>query len=191
MHIGLYFGSFNPVHIGHLAIAGYFAQFTELEQVWMVISPQNPLKEKKSLLKDHHRLAMVRAAIEDYPYLRASDVEFHLPRPSFTSHTLAYLEEKYPQHTFSLLLGSDTLETFHKWKNPEVILNRHRLYVYPRPGYDGGELRNHEKITWVEGVPTMEISATFIRQSIALKKDIRFLMPDKAWKYMTEMHFYE
>jgi nicotinate-nucleotide adenylyltransferase len=191
MRIGLYFGSFNPVHIGHLAIAGYLAQFTDLDQVWMVVSPQNPLKEKKSLLKEHHRLAMVQAAIEDYPDLRASDVEFHLPKPSYTSHTLAYLEEKYPQHTFSLLLGSDTLETFHKWKNPEVILNRHQLYVYPRPGYDGGELRNHEKITWVEGVPSMEISATFIRQSVALKKDIRFLMPDKAWKYMNEMHFYE
>jgi nicotinate-nucleotide adenylyltransferase len=188
---GLYFGTFNPVHIGHLAIAGYMAQFTDLDQVWMVVSPHNPLKEKKSLLKDYHRLAMLKAAIEEYSYLKASDVEFHLPIPSYTVNTLAHLEEKYPAHHFSLIVGSDNLETLTKWKNHEVILDRYDLYVYPRPGHEGGLLRNHPRVHWMAEAPLLEISATFIRESVHRKKDIRFLMPEKAWEYMCEMHFYE
>jgi len=131
MNIGLFFGSFNPVHIGHIAIAGYLAQFTELDQVWMVVSPHNPLKEKSSLLADYHRMAMLKLAIEHTPYLKASDVEFHLPQPSYTVNTLAHLEEKYPAHRFMLILGSDNLQSFMKWKNHEVILKRYKMIVYP------------------------------------------------------------
>lgn len=190
-HIGLYFGTFNPVHIGHLAIAGYMAQFTELDQVWMVVSPQNPLKNKSGLLKDHHRLAMLQESLSDYPYLKASNIEFGLPRPSYTIQTLVFLEEKYPEHRFSLILGSDNLESFRKWKNFEVILERHRLFVYPRPGHEGGDLRSHPNVRWIADAPLFEVSSTFIRQAVKSGKDIRFLMPEKAWQYMREMHFYE
>lgn len=191
MHTGLYFGTFNPVHNGHLAVAGYMAQFTELEQVWLVVSPHNPLKEKSSLLKDHHRLAMLREALEPYPYLKASDIEFHLPRPSYTVNTLAYLTEKYPGRRFSLILGSDNLHTFHKWKNHEILLENYLLFIYPRPGFDGGELRHHSHIRWIGEAPQMEISSTFIRSAVKQRKDVRFLMPEPAWTYMREMHFYE
>lgn len=191
MHVGLFFGSFNPLHIGHLAIAGYMAEFTNLDHVWLVVSPHNPLKKKESLLKDHHRLAMLRAALEDIPYLKPSDVEFGMPQPSYTINTLIYLEEKYPQHTFSLILGSDNLNSFMKWKNAELILKHHQLFVYPRKGFDGGELRNHESVNWISEAPEMEISSTFIRNSVKEKKDIRYLMPVAAWEYMKEMHFYE
>lgn len=191
MKIGLYFGTFNPVHIGHIAIAGFMAQFAGLDQVWLVVSPQNPLKDKKSLLKDYHRLAMLRAALDDYSYIKASDVELHLPVPSYTTTTLAHLEEKHPEHTFSLIMGSDNLESLHKWKNYEVILEHYDLYVYPRPGHEGGLLRHHPRVHWMALAPQFNISATFIRESVKTKKDIRYLMPEKAWQYMQEMHFYE
>jgi nicotinate-nucleotide adenylyltransferase len=160
MKTGLYFGTFNPVHIGHLAIAGYMAQFAGLDEVWLVVSPHNPLKEKKSLLKDYHRLAMLRAALENYPYLRASDVEFNLPVPSYTVNTLAYLEEKYPGKEFALILGSDNLESLHNWKNYEVLLQRYSLFVYPRPGHEGGALRQHPRVKWMSNAPLLELSAT-------------------------------
>jgi nicotinate-nucleotide adenylyltransferase len=191
MRIGLYFGSFNPIHVGHLAIAGYFAQFTDLEQVWFVVSPHNPFKEKKSLLKGHHRLAMVRAAIEDCSYLQASDIEFNLPQPSYTCITLAHLEEKFPRNQFSLIMGSDSLETFPNWRNAEAMLERYRLMVFPRLGHDGGTLRNHRAVFWAAEAPQIELASTMIRQAIANGKDVRCFMPERAWHYLDEMHFYK
>jgi len=191
MHIGLFFGSFNPLHIGHLAIAGYMAQFTELEQVWLVVSPHNPLKEKKSLLKGHHRLAMIQEAIDKMPYLKGSDVEFKLTQPSYTVHTLIELEERYPQHRFSVIMGMDNLESLHKWKNYEVILERHKIFVYPRPGHHAGQFEGHSSVHIVEDVPLMEVSSTFIRKAAANDIDVRFLMPDAAYDYMQEMRFYK
>jgi nicotinate-nucleotide adenylyltransferase len=191
MRIGLYFGSFNPIHVGHLAIAGYFAQFTDLEQVWFVVSPHNPFKEKKSLLKGHHRLAMVRAAIEDCSYLQASDIEFNLPQPSYTCITLAHLEEKFPRNQFSLIMGSDSLETFPNWRNAEAMLERYRLMVFPRLGHDGGTLRNHRAVFWAAEAPQIELASTMIREAIANGKDVRCFMPERAWHYLDEMNFYK
>jgi nicotinate-nucleotide adenylyltransferase len=132
MKIGLYFGTFNPIHVGHMIIANYMADFTEMDEVWLVVTPQNPLKTKNTLLKDSHRLALVREAVYDNNKLKASDIEFGMPEPNYTSHTLVRLMEKYPEHEFSLIMGEDNLRTFHKWFNHEVILNNHRVYVYPR-----------------------------------------------------------
>lgn len=190
MKIGLFFGSFNPVHSGHLVIASYMAEFTDLEQVWLVVSPHNPLKAKQTLLQDYHRLALVKTAIGINRKLKASDVEFKLSQPTYTIHTLAHLSEQFPQHQFALILGSDTLETFHKWKNYEQILEHYELYVYPRPHSTGGELIKHPHIKKVEA-PLMEISASFIREAIRNKKDVRYMMPESVWNYIEEMHFYE
>ena len=188
--IGLFFGTFNPVHVGHMVIANYMAQFTDLHQVWLVVSPQNPVKKKDSMLSEHHRLAMVREAIGDDPSMKASNIEFELPKPSYTINTLAYLEEKYKTHRFVLIMGSDNLQYFAKWKNYEQILDKYQLYIYPRPGSDGGEFKDHPKVKFTQ-TPLMEISATFIRNSVKEKKDIRHLMPEAAYRYMKEMHFYE
>lgn len=189
MRIGLFFGSFNPVHNGHLTIAQYMAEFSVLDQVWMVVSPQNPLKPAGSLLQDYQRLHLVELGIGDYRKLKVSKIEFELPRPSYTIHTLAYLREKYPQHDFALIMGADNLESFHKWKNYELILEDHDIFVYPRPGYDGGDLKNHPRIHWTDA-PIMEISSTFIRHAIKQRKDVRFMMPEKVWDYIEEMSFY-
>lgn len=191
MRVGLYFGSFNPIHVGHLAIAGYFAQFTDLDQVWFVVSPHNPFKDKKSLLKGHHRLAMVRAAIEECSYLQASDIEFNLPQPSYTCITLAHLEEKFPRCQFSLIMGSDSLESFPKWRNAEAMLERYRLMVFPRLGHEGGALRAHPSVYWAEGAPKIELSSTMIRNAISEGKDVRCFMPERAWRYLDEMNFYK
>lgn len=190
MKIGLYFGSFNPVHTGHLVIASYMAEFTDLDQVWLVVSPHNPLKQKDTLLADHHRLQMVRLAIGDYRKLKASDIEFSLPKPSYTIHTLTYLKEKHTDHEFVLIMGADNLETFTKWKNWEQILESVELYVYPRKESDGGSLLHHPKVK-VFHAPHMELSATFIRDSIRQKKDVRYMLPQSVWEYIREMHFYE
>ena len=190
MKTGLFFGSFNPVHVGHMVIAQYFAEFTDLSQVWMVVSPQNPLKPSNSLLQDYHRFEMVRLAVDDYLKLKASKVEFNLPKPSYTVDTLAYLREQYPDRRFVPIMGSDNLENLHKWKNWEVILHEHEVYVYPRPGHDGGSLVNHPNVRLVSGVPNMEISASFIRASIAQKKDIRYMLTAEVYKYLDEMNFY-
>ncbi|MCB0820229.1 MAG: nicotinate-nucleotide adenylyltransferase [Bacteroidetes bacterium] len=190
MKIGLFFGSFNPIHNGHMAIAGYMAQFTDLDQVWFVVSPHNPFKEKKSLLKGHHRLAMVKAAIEDIPYLKASDIEFGLPQPSYTSVTLAYLADKYPTHEFALIMGSDNLGTFNKWMNYESIIESHRIYIYPRPGHEAVNLINHPSVISTEA-PLVELSSTMIRNSLSIDKDARCFMPDAAWLYLDEMNFYK
>lgn len=190
MKIGLFFGSFNPVHNGHMVIAAYLAEFTDLDEVWLVVSPQNPLKQSAALLADYHRFELVRIAIGDYRKLKASKVEFSLPKPSYTVHTLAYLEEQYPQNQFVLIMGSDNLTSFHKWKNWEYILQNHQLYIYPRPGHDGGELKDHPMIKFVEA-PLMQLSSSFIRKCIQQKKDIRFMLPESVYKYMDEMNFYK
>ena len=156
--IGLFFGSFNPVHIGHLILANYFTENTDLEEVWLVVSPQNPFKQKQSLLANHHRLQLVNRAVEEYPKLKVSDIEFGLPTPSYTSTTLAHLEEKYPEKDFALLIGEDNLCTFHKWKNYQLILERHQLYVYPRVNVNEipAEFKEHPKIKLVNA-PRIEL----------------------------------
>lgn len=190
MKIGLFFGSFNPVHVGHMVIASYMAEFTDLDQVWLVVSPHNPFKKKSSLLKDHHRLQLVQLAIGEASNIKASDIEFKLPQPSYTINTLTYLQEKYPKRHFALIMGSDNLSGFTKWKNYERILTSHEIYVYPRPEDDGGEMRNHPRVKWTEA-PLMELSSTFLRQAIKDKKDVRHMIPLPAYQYIKEMHFYE
>lgn len=190
MKIGLLFGSFNPVHNGHLIIAEYLAENTALNQVWMVVSPQNPLKKKETLLANHHRLAMVKLAVEDSAKLKVSDIEFKLPVPSYTINTIVHLQEKYPKHSFTLIMGADNLEGFTKWKNYEQLLELCELYVYPRPGYDGGALREHPKVFWVNA-PLMELSATYIRQAVKEGKSVRYMLPEAVYKYLSEMNFYK
>lgn len=189
MHIGLFFGSFNPVHIGHMALANYMLSFTDMDQVWLVVSPHNPLKQKKELLHQNDRLHLVELAIDGHPKIRSSNIEFGLPQPSYTVNTLAYLKEKFPQHTFSIIMGQDNLQTLHKWKNAETLLNNHRIYVYPRPGSGKGQYDQHPHVHLTEA-PLIEISATFIRTAIKEKKDVSFFMPPKVWQYIDEMNFY-
>lgn len=188
--IGLYFGTFNPIHNGHLILASYMANFTDLDAVWFVVSPQNPLKKKKDMLADYHRLALVRLAVEDYPQFHVSDIEFKMPKPSYTIDTLTWLSEKYPDDMFVLISGTDVFSQFHKWKNSDVILDQYSMYVYPRPGYDLGEYKNHQKIH-LYSAPQMEISSSFIRKGIKAKKEMHFWMPEKVYQYILEMHFYE
>jgi len=191
MKVGLFFGSFNPVHIGHMAIANYMLEYTDLKNIWFVVSPHNPLKEKKYLLPEVHRLRLVREAIGDFNKFKASNIEFKLSQPSYTINTLTYLKEKYPQNEFVLILGSDNLRTFNKWKNYEEILRLYKIYVYPRPTEDRGQLfENHSEIK-VTDAPLMDISSSFIREAIKQKKDIRYFLPASVWNYIREMHFYE
>lgn len=190
MKVGLFFGSFNPVHNGHMVIAGYMTEFSDLYQVWFVVSPHNPLKLKSTLLQDYHRMTLVKIAIGDNRKLKASDIEFKLPKPSYTINTLAHLFEKFPEHKFVLILGSDNLESFKKWKNYEQILEQVELYVYPRRTSDGGELINHPKVKIIDA-PIMELSSSFIREAIKNKKDVRYMMPEKVWEYIDEMNFYK
>lgn len=199
--IGLYFGTFNPIHIGHLIIANHLAEFSDLDEIWFVVTPHNPHKIKKSLLEDYHRLAMVEIALKNYPRLKGSNIEFHLPQPNYTINTLAYLEEKYPNREFCLIMGEDNLKSLHKWKNYEVILDRFPIYVYPRisegevdPQFysidTDGSRNYHPRITWVSA-PVMELSSTFIRKAIKNKKDIRPMLPEGVWNYLDEMNFYK
>jgi nicotinate-nucleotide adenylyltransferase len=190
LKIGLYFGSYNPIHIGHLAIANYIVEFTGIDQLWFVVSPQNPLKKKENLLADYHRLELVNQAIEGDDRFRASNIEFNLPKPSYTIDTLTYLNERHPDYSFVILMGSDNLENFHKWKNYEVILENYGIIVYPRPGFDRSIIPDHKNITVSEGAPLMEISSSFIRDAIKAGKDIRHFMPLKSWEYLDEMNFY-
>lgn len=190
-NIGLYFGTFNPIHIGHLAIANHMAEFSELDEIWLVVTPHNPFKKKSTLLDNHHRLEMVRLATEHYPKLKPSTIEFDLPQPNYTVNTLAILEEKYPDYMFNLIMGEDNLKSLHKWKNYDVILERYGIFVYPRisEGVIEHQFKDHPKITKVKA-PIMEISSTFIRSSIAEKKNIRPLLPEHVWSYADEMNFY-
>jgi nicotinate-nucleotide adenylyltransferase len=193
MKIGLYFGSFNPIHIGHLIIANHLIEHTDLDQIWFVVSPHNPLKDKKTLLADHHRLALVKEAIDDNPSFRASDVEFHLEQPSYTVKTLLVLAEKYPQHEFSLIMGEDNLKTLHKWYNYEYLLDNYRLFVYPRVSGETYELdlKKHPSVVFMKDVPVMNISSSFIRSEIAAGKDVRYLLTEPVYKYIDEMLFYK
>ena len=194
--IGLYFGSFNPVHICHLAIAGYMTEFTDLDQVWLVVSPHNPLKKKETLLPDHQRLYMAQLAIGDNDSIKTCDIEFRLPKPSYTIDTLAHLYEKNPQHSFALVMGEDNLATLHKWKNAETLVEKHPIYVYPRRGIIMPENEVLEKlilkaeIRYVQA-PLMEISGTFIRDGIRKGRDMSYYLAPGVWKYIKEMHFYE
>lgn len=194
MKIGLFFGSFNPVHVGHMVLANYMQVYGPLDQVWFVVSPHNPLKKKSSLLHERHRLRLVELAIGDNPKLRANDIEFSLPQPSYTVNTLVHLQEKYPQHQFVLIMGEDNLSSFHKWKSYEEILQRHELYIYPRqdkqPISGQPDVMAHPSVKRINA-PLMEISSTAIRQAIQDKKDVRYFMPLPVWEYIREMHFYE
>jgi nicotinate-nucleotide adenylyltransferase len=190
--VGLFFGTFNPIHIGHLIIGNHFVEHSDLDEVWFVVTPHNPHKKKSNLLDDNHRLTMVRIAVEDYPKLKASNIEFGLPQPNYTVNTLIHLEEQYPDHHFSLIMGEDNLKNFHKWKNFEVIMNRHSIYVYPRisKGETLEKWMKNETIHLIDA-PVMELSSTFIRKSIEQGKNIRPLLPHAVWTYLDEMNFYK
>lgn len=189
---GLFFGTFNPIHIGHLIIANHMAEFSDLDQVWFVVTPRSPFKTKHSLLGNHHRYQMVYEAIRDYPKLQLTDIEFKLPQPNYTIDTLTHLGEEYGEsHQFGLIMGEDNLKSFHKWKNYEAILEYYQLYVYPRvsEGKSPPALASHPNIHHVDA-PVMEISSTFIRKQHKAGKNIRPLLPEAVWKYMDEMNFY-
>lgn len=186
---GLFFGSFNPVHIGHMIIANFMATQTDLEEVWLVVSPQNPLKPKKTLARDHDRLHLVRLAIGDNVNLRASDIEFGLPQPSYTIDTLIYLREKYPSREFVLIMGSDNLATFHKWKNHDIILRDYHIYVYKRPDYKEGPLSEHPHVQLFDA-PLMYLSASYIREMIRDGKSVQYLVPEAVYEYLSTSHLY-
>ena len=181
MKIGLFFGSFNPIHVGHLIVANTMAENTDLDQVWFVVSPQNPFKKASSLLHEFDRLDMVEMAIRNHYKLKATDIEFHLPKPSYTVDTLTYIQEKHPQHQFRLIIGGDNLQQFKRWKNYEQILEFYGLYVYPRPNAQPSGLENHPNVKQVEA-PLMDISATFIRNSVREHKSIHYLVPEDVEK---------
>lgn len=191
MKIGLYFGTFNPIHVGHLIIANHMAEYSDLEQVWMVVTPHNPHKQKNTLLDDYQRLHLVRLATEDYPKIKPSDIEFKLSQPNYTVNTLAHLKDNYPQHEFSLIMGEDNLKSLHKWKNYEYILDNHDIYIYPRVAEEtqNFELTNQTRIHKIDA-PIVEISSTFIRENIKNKKNIRPLLSEKVWEYVDHNNFY-
>jgi len=191
MKIGLYFGTFNPIHIGHMIIANHLAEYSDLDEVWFVVTPHNPFKKKSSLLADNHRYQMVLRATEDYSKLKPSNIEFTLEQPNYTVNTLANLYEKYPEYMFSLIMGEDNLQSFHKWKNYEVIIENHDIYIYPRV-YEKktkSKFHEHPKVHFINA-PIVEISSTFIRNGIKEEKNMKPLLPKSVWKYMDEMNFY-
>jgi nicotinate-nucleotide adenylyltransferase len=192
MNIGLYFGSFNPIHIGHLVIANHIAEYSNLDEVWFVVTPHNPFKKKNSLLDNFQRLEMVYRATKDYIKLKSCDIEFNLPQPNYTINTLIYLQEKYPNYAFSLIMGEDNLKSFHKWKNYEVILENHHIYVYPRVSKEKIETQfdDHKKIHHIDA-PIMELSSTSIRNAIKAGKNIKPMLPEHVWEYLDEMNFYK
>ena len=190
MKIGLFFGSFNPVHNGHLIIANYICETTDLDKVWLVVSPQNPFKEKQNLLNKYDRLHLIKIAIEDNNNLRASDIEFKLPTPSYTIDTLTHLKEKFPEHEFSLIMGGDNLMTLHKWKNYELILRKHDIYVYKREGATENPFPDRASVHFLE-VPLLDISATFIREQIQLGHSMQYFLPDKVWEYIRNSNLYK
>ena len=201
--VGLFFGSFNPIHVGHLILSNYMADQTDLFEVWLVVSPHNPHKKKASLLDDHHRLAMVRIAVEDNTKLQASDIEFNLPKPSYTVFTLQTLKEKYSDHEFVLIMGEDNLRTFHKWKNYEYILEKHQIYVYPRvltvqevmagnaEMKPDASVDGHQNIRFFDKAPLMKVSSSYVRNAVKSGHDVRYLLTDKVFQYLDEMNFYK
>ena len=197
MKIGLYFGTFNPIHIGHLIIANHMAEYSGLDQIWMVVTPHNPLKKKETLLDDHQRLQLVYLATEDYPKIKPSDIEFKLSQPNYTVNTLAHLQDKFPKHIFSLIMGEDNLKSLNKWKNHEVIMQNHEIYVYPRldakglaEEVGGSAFKNNPRIHFIDA-PIVEISSTFIRKNIKNKKNVQPLLPSKVWEYLDHNNFYK
>lgn len=191
MHtIGLFFGSFNPIHVGHLIIANYMANYTDLDEVWLVVSPHNPLKRKDSLINMYDRLEMVNLALEQAENIRSSTVEFSLPQPSYTIDTLTHLKEKHPEKQFVLIMGSDNLATLNKWKNHEILLRDYRIYVYPRPGFGAGNLKDHPAIT-ITDTPLMECSSTFIRDAVKSGKNIRYFVTDAVLDFIESKGLYK
>lgn len=192
MKIGLFFGTFNPIHVGHMIIANHLAEYSDLEEVWFVVTPLSPFKKRSNLLPNYHRLALAKIAVEDFSKLKTSDIEFKLSQPNYTVNTLIHIEERYPQHQFCLIMGEDNLTGFHKWKNYETILENYDLYVYPRIPDDNSSHQRleHWKIHRVDA-PIIQISSTFIRKGIKEGKDVRAMLPKEVWKYIDEMNFYK
>ncbi len=192
MKIGLFFGSFNPIHVGHLIIANHLVEHSDLDKVWFVVTPHNPFKKKSTLLDNYQRLEMVYRATKDYDTLSPSDIEFNLPQPNYTINTLAYLEEKFPDYQFCLIMGEDNLKSFHKWKNYELILEQYHIYTYPRlsEGSVVTQFVGHQKIHHIQA-PIMELSSTFIRKSIKAGKNVKPMLPEHVWEYLDEMNFYK
>jgi len=194
---GLYFGTFNPIHVGHMIIANFMANYTDLNEIWLVVSPQNPLKQKESMLDDYHRLNLVRIAVENNVKLKACNEEFQLPVPSYTINTLTHLKEKYPNNSFHLIMGEDNLRSFHKWKNYNQILTDHHIYVYPRilTEQEINNKQNYKPLDYPNitrcDAPMMKISSSFIRKTIKEKKDFRYLLTNEVYKYVDEMNFYK
>lgn len=191
--VGLFFGSFNPIHIGHLILANYILENSDMAELWFVVSPQNPFKDKKTLLKDHNRLDMVQLSVKNYPKMRASNVEFSLPKPSYTIDTLTYLKEKYPDHSFALIMGEDNLKGLPKWKNADKLIEKHQIIVYPRI-FDGerqdNEYLKHENISMINA-PIIELSATEIRNMIKNGKNVRPMLPPEVYEYLDGSNFYK
>ncbi|WP_397445041.1 nicotinate (nicotinamide) nucleotide adenylyltransferase [Polaribacter sp. R77954] len=190
--IGLYFGTFNPIHVGHLIIANHMVEHSDLDEIWMVVTPHNPFKKKSSLLENHHRYELVYRATENYIKIKPSDIEFKLPQPNYTVHTLAHISDKYPDKQFSLIMGEDNLKSFHRWKNYETILEHHHIYVYPRiaDGITEHQFKNNSKIHKVDA-PIIQISSTMIRKGIKEKKNVKPLLTEAVWEYIDEMNFYK
>ena len=187
---GLFFGSFNPIHIGHMMLANYMVEFTEMEEIWFIVSPQNPFKKKTTLLNSYDRLVLVEKAIGDDFRFQASNVEFNLPQPSYTIDTLTYLSEQYPQRSFAIIMGEDGLNSFHKWKNYEEIIQHYPRYVYPRHDSKHNTPDKNQNIRFIEA-PRIEISASFLRDAIHEEKDVRHFFPDAVYQHIIEMHFYQ
>ena len=190
MKIALFFGSFNPIHIGHLILANYIVEHTDLDELWFVVSPQNPLKSKKSLLHDHDRYDMVEMAIKNYPKMRVSDIEFSMPKPSYTIDSLTYLRERYPEYTFGLIMGEDNLVSLPKWKNYETLIKNHQIIVYPRVLSQDTESIAHENICKINA-PIIELSATEIRKMIREKKNVRPMLPPEVFEHIDTKGFYQ
>lgn len=191
MTVGLYFGTFNPIHVGHLIIANHIVEHTNLDKIWFVVTPHNPLKNKKTLLDNYQRLEMVHMATSPYDKLGVSNIEFDLPQPNYTINTLEHIKEKHPNHSFALIMGEDNLKSLHKWKNYELLLKNYEIYVYPRvTKLSDNNLSNHSNIHFIDA-PIVEISSTYIRKNIKAKKNVTPLLPENVWTYIDEMNFYK
>jgi nicotinate-nucleotide adenylyltransferase len=189
MKIGLYFGSFNPVHVAHLIIANHVLNETDIDKLWFIVSPQNPFKQEKSLLNEYHRLHLVRLATEDDNRIKASDIEFSLPKPSYTSSTLAYLTERHPEHQFCIIMGSDSFQNLHQWKNAEVIIRNNDIYVYKRQGFEINNTINAR--LYILDAPLLQLSATQIRKNIKEGKSVRYMLPDKVLDEIEKGGYYK